>query len=347
MHKPANSLGGDIQTIASRASIGGGICKELVNFLPQRLIAIDISENNLFRFLSELKNLESGIEVKETEIIYKIMDIRNRYLVEKLLQDYSVDYLIHTAALKHVPFCEENLSEAISVNVGGTLTLMNLAKDKGVKKFIYISTDKAVEPISVMGATKRIGELLIKIFSQDKNSLTRFISVRFGNVIGSSGNVIEVFSQQLQAHKPLTITAPEMSRFFMSLEEAVKLILEVIWMGQEGQTFVLDMGKPIRIKDLAYDMALFYGKRLRDEDIIYIGKRRGEKIEEKLWGAQEKVFTTAHPKIFRVEEEAPDFALLERVNFLLENVYNLKEEELRDLLFSTVRLEGTRGFKDV
>ncbi|MCM8787196.1 MAG: polysaccharide biosynthesis protein [Candidatus Omnitrophica bacterium] len=317
-------------------SIGYSIAKHLLKFSPSKLCILDISEKNLFEVFSKLADIQKKENLKETQIFYKILDIRNKFALEKFLANLNFDYIIHTAALKHVFLCEENILEAITTNIYGTLNMMEFSIKLGTEKFIYISTDKAVEPISVMGATKRVGELLIKNFSLNSEAKTKFISVRFGNVIGSSGNVIEVFSRQLQKKEPLTITDENMQRFFMSLDEATKLILESIYIGKGGEIFILEMGAPIKIKDLAKDIALFYGKNLKEEDIVYIGKREGERIIEKLYGKTEAKIPTEHPKIFKVEENIDVKNLVEKLKNFEQNLYQYEERQLKDWLFSLV-----------
>jgi len=312
-------------------SIGSGIARKLIRFKPNKLLLLDISENNLFKLSMQLNEINSN----QIDLIYKVMDIRNSIYLEKLLKENSIDYFIHTAALKHVPFCEDNVREAISINVYGTLVCLDLAKKYNVEKFVYISTDKAVEPESIMGATKRIGELLVSFFGQ-KDNKTKFMIVRFGNVIGSSGNVIEIFSYQLQNKRPITITDKNMARFFMSLDEAINLILESISIGENKDLFILDMGRPIKIKDLASDMALFYGRNLKDSDFVYIGKRKGEKLEEKLFNKDEVLIKTDLDKIFRTKISAKE-NLLDDVYNLMENIYKYSEEELKEKLFFIIR----------
>ena len=312
-------------------SIGSGIAKELIKFKPNKLLLLDISENNLFKLSMQLNEINNN----QVDLIYKVIDIRNSIYLEELLEENPIDYFIHTAALKHVPFCEDNIREAISINIYGTLVCLNLATKYNVEKFVYISTDKAVEPESIMGATKRVGELIVSFFSK-KNSKTKFMIVRFGNVIGSSGNVIEIFSYQLQNKKPITITDKNMARFFMSLDEAVKLILESISIGENGDVFILDMGRPIKIKDLASDMALFYGRNLKESDFVYIGKRKGEKIEERLFNKDEILIKTDLDKIFKTRISSKE-NLLDEVNNLIENVYKYSEQELKERLFFIIK----------
>lgn len=332
-------FGKNILVTGAGGSIGASLCEELLAFNPAKLIAIDLSENNLFNVSQRLTDIKKKMPANTTELIYKILDIKDQALLGKLLETNHPDYLIHAAALKHVSFCEENPQAAIQTNVYGTLNILLLSNKAKIKKFIYISTDKAVNPISVMGVTKRIGELLVKAFSQDESFKTKLMAVRFGNVIGSSGNVVEIFTRQLQKGLPLTITDSKMERYFMSLEEAAKLIMETIVMGVKGETFVLDMGRAVKIKDLAVDIALFYGRGLKEKDIIYIGKRKAEKITEDLFGSSEEKIPTSLGKIFEVREKILTEGLIDKVKRLCQNLDKLDEQEAKRELFAIIGVE--------
>lgn len=318
-------------------SIGSSICRELVKLKPAKLIVSDIAEDNLFRVSRDLNDMCRQRHIEGIDVLYKLVDVKDKPCLEKIFQNFSIDYLIHAAAKKHVFFSETNSLEAIATNIYGTFNLLSLSRDYKIKKVVYISTDKAVEPISVMGATKRVGEFLIKLMSKKESVSTKFIAVRFGNVIGSSGNVVEIFTQQLQKGEPLTITDPKMERYFMSLNEATKLILQAISLGQGGEIFVLDMGRPVKIRDLADDIALFYGKHIKENDIIYTGKRKGEKFSEKLSASTEKRIATSSPKIFRVEEEINTESLLSDIRHLQDCLDEQAEEKAKDFLFAMVK----------
>lgn len=319
-------------------SVGSAICKELMRFKPAKLIVLDISENNLFGISQKLSDICKNENLSATELIYKMADINDKISLKNLFKahDERIDYVIHAAAHKHVPLSEINCVPTIITNVYGTLNLITLSSQFNVKKFVYISTDKAVEPVSVMGATKRLGEFLIKSVSKDDSIKTKFIAVRFGNVIGSTGNVVEIFTEQLKQGVPLTITDPDMERYFMSLDEATKLILQAISIGEGGEIFVLNMGKPVKIKDLAYDIALFYGKHLRKEDIVYIGKRKGEKLSERLFAEKENKISTCFKKIFKVEEDIDTEGLIERVEELCRLANEQDEAKALEYLFSLI-----------
>ena len=317
-------------------SVGSSICRELIELKPARLIVLDISEHNLFCIANILKDICKKKECSGTEIIYKITDINDESGLKNLFEANRIDYVIHAAAHKHVPLSELNPVSTITVNVHGTLNLISAALKFEVKKFVYISTDKAVDPVSVMGATKRLGELLIKSVSSDRSIKTEFMAVRFGNVIGSSGNVVEIFTNQLQQGGPLTITDPEMERYFMSLDEATKLILQAISIGGGGEIFVLNMGKPVKIKDLAYDIALFYGKYLKEGDIIYTGKREGERLSEKLFNQKENKVCTHSRKIFKAEEDIYIEGLMEKAKELCALAKQQNEAKALECLFSLI-----------
>lgn len=319
-------------------SVGSSICKEVVKLKPDRLIVLDIAEHNLFCACSLLEDICKNENLFSTERVYKIIDINDKTALNNLFKTYQrIDYVIHAAAHKHVPLSEVNPLPTIMVNVYGTFNLITTASQFEVKKFVYISTDKAVEPISVMGATKRLGELLIKSVSEDHSIQTKFMAVRFGNVIGSSGNVVEIFTRQLQRGEPLTITDPGMERYFMSLDEATKLILQAISMGEGGEIFVLDMGKPLKIKELAYDIALFYGRHLKGKDIIYVGKRKGERLAEKLFSEEEKKVPTSSTKIFKAEQDLDTEGLVEKIEELSKISQEGNETKSLEYLFSLLR----------
>jgi FlaA1/EpsC-like NDP-sugar epimerase len=274
-------------------SIGGELCKQLSSFPLKKLILLGKGENSLFNLEQELKDKSPPFPI---ELV--VGDIRDREKMEYVFQQHRPDIIFHTAAHKHVPLMELNPDEAITNNIQGTRILAEIAMKTGVEKFIYISTDKAVNPTSVMGAAKRVGEMLMRYYQE--RSSTAFISVRFGNVLGSRGSVLEVFERQLNLGKPITITDPAMERYFMSIPEAVSLILKAGEMGKGGEVFVLDMGEQMKIIDLAKRYARLRGKILRDEDIMIVGRRPGEKLREELVEEGEKTSPTDHPLIMNI-----------------------------------------------
>ena len=274
-------------------SIGSELVRQCLEFHPGSLILLDNSEQNLF-------NIEQEVSYYETKTLIRsvLANVRDKSLLQNTFQEYRPQVVIHAAAYKHVPMQELHPWSAVSTNVLGTLHLVQLANQYNVEKFVLVSTDKAVHPVNIMGATKRLAEKVIQ--SVDiKESKTEFIAVRFGNVIGSSGSVIPIFRKQIDRGGPVTITHPEMSRYFMSITEASQLILQAGSMnGESGQIYLLDMGKPVRIKDMANDLIRLSGlEPEKDIPIIYTGLRPGEKLYEELVSKEEKAQSTDHKKI--------------------------------------------------
>ena len=276
-------------------SIGSELVRQCLTFDPDLLILLDQSEHNLFNIEKECSNSKYPISFKAI-----LGDIRDKTLLERVFSSFRPDVVFHAAAYKHVPMQEAHPWEAVLTNIQGTVNLINVAEDYSVNRFVLVSTDKAVNPTNIMGATKRIAEILIQ--SKSKNSKVNFITVRFGNVIGSSGSVIPTFQSQIRNGGPLTITDPKMQRYFMSISEAAQLILQSGSMGKGGEIFILDMGKPVNIKDIAYELIRLSGlEPEKDISIDYIGLRPGEKLKEELKGDQESVLETEHSKILMMK----------------------------------------------
>jgi len=274
-------------------SIGSELARQINKFDNTNLILLDINESELYMLNQEFKN-------KNHKIV--ICDIRNKGRLEYWLDYFKPDIIFHSAAYKHVPLMEEFIDEAIETNIIGTLNIVELADKYKVDKFIFISTDKAVNPKSIMGATKRIGELIVNYYSEFSN--TKYMIVRFGNVLGSSGSVIPIFIKQIEKGGPITITDTKMERYFMTISEAVKLILQASSIGNGGEIFVLDMGKPIKIIDIAKALIRIYGyEPEKDIKIDIIGKRPGEKINEELFYNFEDLINTNHPKIYLIKNK--------------------------------------------
>ena len=274
-------------------SIGSELVRQCLEYHPGSLILLDNSEQNLF-------NIEQEVAYYETKTLIRsvLANVRDKSLLQNTFQEYRPQVVIHAAAYKHVPMQELHPWSAVSTNVLGTLHLVQLANQYNVEKFVLVSTDKAVHPVNIMGATKRLAEKVIQ--SVDiKETKTEFTAVRFGNVIGSSGSVIPIFRKQIDRGGPVTITHPEMSRYFMSITEASQLILQAGSMnGESGQIYLLDMGKPVRIKDMANDLIRLSGlEPEKDIPIIYTGLRPGEKLYEELVSKEEKAQSTDHKKI--------------------------------------------------
>jgi len=274
-------------------SIGSEICRQVASYRPQRLILLGKGENSIFQVAMELR-----WKYPEIPLVSCVADIRDRERILAILTRETPQVVFHAAACKHVPLMEENPYEAITTNIFGTLNLIEAVEACNAEKFIFISTDKAVYPANVMGATKRVGEMLISYYNGGVK--TTLIGVRFGNVLGSRGSVVEIFKKQLENGMPLTITHPDMERFFMTLQEAVGLVLQAGAFGRPGDLFVLDMGKPIRIMDLARNFIQLSGYNPEEVGIQVVGVRSGERIREDLWEKEEQVEKTAHPKILRI-----------------------------------------------
>jgi FlaA1/EpsC-like NDP-sugar epimerase len=272
-------------------SIGSELCRTVCRFGAATLILVEQAENNLFQIHSELTHNFSAIKV-----IPCLADICDAARMQQIFSLYQPTIVLHAAAHKHVPMMEWNSGEAIKNNVLGTRTIAELADQHGVSEFVMISTDKAVNPTSVMGASKRIAEIFIQALSQ--RSQTRFVAVRFGNVLGSNGSVVPTFKEQIARGGPITITHPDMERYFMTIPEACELVLQAATMGEGGEIFILDMGQPVKIVALARDLIRLSGLSSEDIEIRYTGLRPGEKLFEELALEDEVAQKTQHPKIF-------------------------------------------------
>jgi FlaA1/EpsC-like NDP-sugar epimerase len=272
-------------------SIGSEICRQSMKFCPRQIILLDRAENSLFEIDRELRQRWLG-----ADIVPAVADIGDQPRIASLLDQHRPHVIFHCAAHKHVPMMESNPGEAIKNNVIGTRVIADAAAACGAAAFVMVSTDKAVNPTSVMGAAKRCAELYIQSLNQETG--TRFLAVRFGNVLGSSGSVVPIFRKQIEAGGPLTVTHPEMQRFFMTIAEASQLVMQAGAIGRGGEIFVLDMGQPIRILDLAMEMIRRHGlEPEKDIAIEFTGIRPGEKLYEELACANEQTRPTSHPKI--------------------------------------------------
>ncbi len=258
-------------------SIGSELCRQISTYSPEKLIILDIYENNAYDIQQELIRMHG----KDLDIEVEIATVRDRNKLDQIFKSKNIDIVFHAAAHKHVPLMEKNPEEAIKNNVIGTYNVVQVAHEYKVNKFILISTDKAVNPTNVMGATKRIAEMIIQ--SYNRYSETDFVAVRFGNVLGSNGSVIPLFREQIKAGGPVTVTHEEITRYFMTIPEAVQLVLRASSMAEGGEIFVLDMGEPVKIKDLAYNLIKLSGLEPEvDIKIEYTGLRPGEKLYEEL-----------------------------------------------------------------
>ena len=272
-------------------SIGSEIARQIANFIPKKLILLDQAESQLFYLEIELQN-----KYRHCPFEIVIGDIKNEKKMDNLFMANKPDYVFHAAAYKHVPMMENNPEEAILTNVSGTKLLADLSVKYEVSKFIMISTDKAVNPTSVMGASKRIAEIYVQALNQ--NGKTKFITTRFGNVLGSNGSVVTLFKSQIENGGPVTITHPDVTRYFMTIPEACQLVLEAGSMGKGGEIFIFDMGHSVKIIDLAKKMIKLSGLTLgKDIQIITTGLRPGEKLYEELLNCEENTLPTHHPQI--------------------------------------------------
>ncbi|MBI3837561.1 MAG: polysaccharide biosynthesis protein [Planctomycetia bacterium] len=272
-------------------SIGSEICRQVLKFRPSTLVMVERSENSLFLVEQEFRALRT-----EAQVIPCIADITDCSRIDQIFRLYRPAVVFHAAAHKHVPMMEYNPGEAIKNNVLGTRSLAELADQHGVQEFVMISTDKAVNPTSVMGVSKQLAERFVHAFSEVAN--TKFVVVRFGNVLASNGSVVPIFQEQIRHGGPITVTHPEIERFFMTIPEASQLVLQAAAMGKGGEIFVLDMGESVRIVDLARDLIRLSGLNPDDIEIKFTGLRPGEKLYEELYFEDEEMQPTPHPKVF-------------------------------------------------
>jgi len=282
-----------IVVTGAAGSIGSELCRQILDYGPARLICLDQSETGLFLLRLELDALQNG-----TQVVFRVADVTDGERVRSLLLEFRPEIVFHAAAYKHVPLMESNVQEAVKNNVLGLLSLLELADEAGCKSFVLISSDKAVNPSNIMGATKRTCELILS--SRPRNGM-RCTAVRFGNVLGSNGSVVPVLTQQLHNHEPLTVTHPEIKRFFMTTREAVALVLQAFVIGKHGDILVLDMGEQIKIVDLARTLIRLSGQAERDVEIRFTGLREGEKLAEELFYENEEVIPTSCEKIKRTK----------------------------------------------
>lgn len=292
-------------------SIGSELCRQIAPLGPSKLLVLDHSENQVFEIHNEL--LRSFPTVKFVPVI---ADLRHARRVMRVFERHTPDTIFHAAAHKHVPLMEENVVEAITNNILGTNNLVESSVNSGAQTFVLISTDKAVRPTSVMGCTKRVAEQIVRSAAQETGR--NFLSVRFGNVLGSRGSVIPTFLRQIEAGGPVTVTHPDMRRFFMTIPEAVQLVLQAGALGKSGELFALDMGEPVRIMDLARDLIRLSGlEEGVDVDITFSGVRPGEKLYEEVFFGHEAVEPTAHPKVLRSPADPVDTATADRIEDLI------------------------------
>ncbi len=287
-----SSISGQVVVVTGAGgSIGSELCRQVCRFVPAKLVLVERFENALFEIHRELLATFPNVCLEP-----RIADVTDASRMEQIFSEGRPSIVFHAAAHKHVPMMECNPGEAVKNNVGGTRTVADLAHKYGVDRFVMISTDKAVNPTSVMGATKRVAEIYVQALAN--RSKTRFVTVRFGNVLGSNGSVIPIFKQQIAAGGPVLVTHPDMKRYFMTIPEASQLVLQAGAMGQGGEIFILDMGEPVKIVDLARDLISLSGFRPDEVPIEFSGVRPGEKLFEELSTDTEHADKTKHPKIF-------------------------------------------------
>jgi FlaA1/EpsC-like NDP-sugar epimerase len=295
-----------VMVTGAGGSIGSEICRQILRFAPLQLLLVERAENALFLIHQELASLRPQPNIEPL-----VADITDDTRMEQILRIHRPALILHAAAHKHVPMMEWNPAEAIKNNVFGTRSLARLADQHGVKEFVAISTDKAVNPTSVMGCSKLLAERFVQALSG--HSDTKFIVVRFGNVLASNGSVVPIFQDQIRRGGPITITHPDIERFFMTIPEASQLVLQAATMGSGGEIFVLDMGESIKIVDMARDLVALSGLKPEDIDIVYTGLRPGEKLFEELYFHDEERLATSHEKVFSAQHRPADLAAIESI----------------------------------
>ena len=310
--KISNELKGKIVLVTGAAgSIGSGMVLQIAKYEPKLLILLDQAESPLYDLQNELLYSFPDFNF---EVV--VGDIRNKERMARVFDHYTPQYVFHAAAYKHVPLMENNPSEAIFTNVKGTKILVDLATKFNVEKFVIISTDKAVNPTNVMGASKRIAEIYAQ--AANNNSATKFVTTRFGNVLGSNGSVIPLFQKQIEQGGPITLTDERITRFFMTIPEACQLVLEAGSMGEGGEIFVFDMGESVKIIDLAKKMIQLSGLEIgKDIEIKITGLRPGEKLYEELLAAEENTLPTHHPQILKAKVRVEDESTIESIDDLI------------------------------
>jgi FlaA1/EpsC-like NDP-sugar epimerase len=308
-----------VMVTGAAGSIGSEICRQIAHFQPLAIVAYDQAETPLF-------NIDREMKKKFPNVIFhpEIGDITQLSSLHRVMQNYQPSILYHAAAYKHVPLMERHVFAAVETNIFGTWKVANAAIENGIEDFVMISSDKAVQPTNMMGATKRVAELLIKALNS--KSETKFVAVRFGNVLGSNGSVVPIFKEQIAAGGPVTVTHPEMRRYFMTIPEAAQLVLQAFSIGKGGEIFVLDMGEPVKIADLASNLILLSGLRPhKDIEIQYTGLRPGEKMFEELNLSDEHLVTTSHPKIRSyINNHNPD---TKQIKLMLQRLQQIAENQ--------------------
>ncbi|AVF02962.1 MULTISPECIES: polysaccharide biosynthesis protein [Devosia] len=332
--------GKTIMVTGAGGSIGSELCRKISQWRPQRLVLFEANEFALYKIDRELAG--SG----EAAVVPVLGSVTDEALVRRTMEHYAVGAVFHAAAHKHVPLVEANALEGIENNVFGTKTVVDVAFSVGVKNFVLISTDKAVRPTNVMGATKRWAELIVREKAAEAaaaNTGQQFCAVRFGNVLGSNGSVVPLFKEQIAHGGPITLTDPAMTRYFMSIKEAAELIVQAGALSKGGDVFLLDMGEPMLISELAENMVRLAGLSVRNVDnphgdieIVAVGKRPGEKLYEELFYDDAAAERTRHPKILRAAAASDDLHMQQKLNVLRSALHEADESLARSLLFGLV-----------
>jgi len=311
-------------------SIGSELCRQIVKYNPERLVIVDIYENNLYDIEQELR-----FNYPKMKIHAIVASVRDKKRLNEIFEEYKPYLVFHAAAHKHVPLMETSPLEAIKNNVFGTYNVVNCADEYDVKRFILISTDKAVNPTNIMGATKRLCEMIVQ--AKNKVSKTEYAAVRFGNVLGSNGSVVPLFKKQIAKGGPVTVTHQDITRFFMTIPEAVSLVLQAMSYAEGGEIFVLDMGEPVKIYDMAVNLIKLSGLEPNvDIQIKVTGLRPGEKLYEELLMAEEGLTQTKHDKIHIAKPMNIDMDMIQdklnKLNILLDNTHNGQKEEIKTII---------------
>ncbi len=325
------ATGETVLVTGAGGSIGSELCRQLARLEPAQVLVMGHGENSIFDVMAELTERYPHLEA-----VPIIGDVRNRERMRQIFERYRPYAVFHAAAHKHVPLMEENVAEAITNNVLGTRNVAELSAEFGVEHFVLISTDKAVRPTNVMGATKRVAEQIVQEVAESTGR--NFVAVRFGNVLGSRGSVVPTFLRQIQTGGPVTVTHPEMRRYFMTIPEAVQLVLQAGAIGKGGEVFVLDMGEPVKILDLATDLIRLSGLEVgSDVEIRFTGTRPGEKLYEELFFDSESALPTDHPKVLRARNGALPIGLGTMVDLLVDGAgHGWTDVQLRALLLRLV-----------
>ena len=320
-------VGRTVLVTGAGGSIGGELCRQLAGLKPGRIVLLGRGENSIFDILQELEG-----RFPEVRFSPVIADVRDRNRLARIFETFDPVAVLHAAAHKHVPMMECNVPEAITNNVLGTRNVVELAAESRVEHLVFISTDKAVRPTSVMGATKRVAEQIVQITAEELGR--NFVSVRFGNVLGSRSSVVPAVLKQIAAGGPVLVTHPEMRRYFMTIPESVQLVLQAATLGQGGEIFVLDMGEPMKIVDLVADLIRLSGKEVdKDIEIRYSGIRPGEKLYEELVFGAEQAMPTRHPKVLRARNADLPAEITTAVDDLIGAAqHGFADRELREML---------------